>query len=322
MISRRLLRIKTLQIVYAFNRKEGDDLVSAEKELETCIGRSYDLYLYLMLLLAELRLVAREKIETALNKKMPNWEDLNPNRKFADNQIIELIDSSRVLAQAAAARKVTWQGSAEIPRVLFGKIAGWNEYNEYLVSADTTQAADKKFILNLLAGFLFSSDDFLNHLEEKSIYWNDDLEFALMMIDKTFRKIKPGSGIEFDLIPLYKNDDDERFPFHLLRQTLLKNELTRELIDRNTTNWEIERIALMDILVMQLAITEIMVFPEIPVKVTFNEYIEIAKQYCTSKSSTFINGILDKVVKEMKEKNLFEKSGRGLVGDLTENDNI
>jgi N utilization substance protein B len=120
-------------------------------------------------------------------------------------------------------------------------------------------------------------------------------------------------------MPLYKNEDDERFAGHLLNSVLLKNEVTRKIIDSNTTNWEIERIALMDILVMQLAITEIMVFPEIPVKVTLNEYIEIAKYYCTSKSSTFINGILDKVVKEMKSSGMFEKAGRGLVGE-NEND--
>ena len=318
MISRRLLRVKALQVIYAFNRKEGNDPLTADKELELSIGKAYDLYLYLLLLLVELQSVARERIDTALNKKMPAWEDLHPNRRFADNIILECLGLSKSLEREAARRAVTWHGSAEISRVLFGRMTAWPGFAEYMRSQDNSTGSARKFVTSLLNALLLESDDLLSHLEEKSIYWNDDVDYAFIMIEKTIRKIRPGEATEIELMPLYKNEDDEKFAFHLMRNTLLKSEMTRELIDRNTTNWEIERIALMDILVMQLAITEIMVFPEVPVKVTLNEYIEIAKHYCTSKSSTFINGILDKVVKEMKLRKLFEKTGRGLVGENSE----
>jgi len=135
------------------------------------------------------------------------------------------------------------------------------------------------------------------------------------MAEKTLKKFSVNPKTENKLMPLFKNNDDAEFVKTLFAKAILDYEKSSELIDRNTTNWEIERIALMDILVMKLAITEIVEFPEIPVKVTLNEYIEIAKYYCTSKSSTFVNGILDKIVKEMRDTGLFKKHGRGLIGE-------
>jgi N utilization substance protein B len=315
MISRRLLRVKALHTLYAFNRKEGDDLVAASKELIVSIGKAYDLYLYLLQLYVELSDIADVKIETGLQKNIPSWDDLNPNRRFSENRLVKVLRESRELSHILTERKISWNGYNEIPRMLYNKMASWDDYTAYIESSDDSFSSDRKFLNHLLIGLLLESDDLISHLEERSIYWNDDFELAVIMVEKTLKKIKDGDASSDLLIPLYKNEEDERFADTLLRNVILKNEDTRKLIDSNTTNWEIERIALMDILVMQLAITEIIVFPEIPVKVTLNEYIEIAKYYCTSKSSTFINGILDKVVKEMKSKGLFEKAGRGLIGD-------
>jgi len=160
-----------------------------------------------------------------------------------------------------------------------------------------------------------ASEDLNSNLEEQSIYWNDDMEYITAMVEKTLKKFKPESGENVSLLPLYKNEEDEQFVRILFSKSVIHTKKCSELIDKNTTNWEVERIALMDIMVMQLAITEILEFPEIPVKVTLNEYIEIAKYYCTSKSSTFVNGILDNIVKEMREEGLFTKFGRGLVGE-------
>lgn len=315
MISRRLLRIKALLVLYAFNRKDGDDLKEAERELNTSIEKAYDLYLYLLLLLVELAGIANERIETGLHKKMPSRDDLNPSRRFADNKIIKALTDSRVLEKLARERALSWNDNREISRVLFNKLATWEPYRMYLKGEYTGITEERKFLMNLLTDLLLVSDDLISHLEERSIYWNDDQEFAVIMAEKTLRKIKDDSTELAALLPLFKNEDDERFALYLLRKALLTNSVTRELIDKHTTNWEIERIALMDILVMQLALAEIIAFPEIPVKVTLNEYIEIAKYYSTSKSSTFINGILDKVVREMRENNMFEKSGRGLIGE-------
>jgi N utilization substance protein B len=251
---------------------------------------------------------------------MPTEDDLNPNRRFADNTIIEQLRNNKDLRSFVTSRKISWAHSLEIPRTLYNKMISWEPYIEYMQAPKGTYATDKKFIISLVTQFFVSSDDLISGLEEQSIFWNDDLEYVSAMIDKTLRKFKTEDGETNRMMPLYKNEDDERYVKTLFRKAVLGTKECSGIIDRNTTNWEIERIALMDILVMQLAITEITEFEEIPVKVTLNEYIEIAKYYCTSKSSTFVNGILDKVVREMRENGKFRKTGRGLVGETDEND--
>lgn len=191
----------------------------------------------------------------------------------------------------------------------------WDVYQEYMSSTTHNYQADKKFIIRLITELFAASDDLCSNLEEQSIFWNDDMEYIAAMVEKTLKKFKADSGQNTSLMPLYKNDEDAEFVKILFRKAIIHSVKCSALIDKNTTNWEVDRIALMDILVMQLAITEILEFPEIPVKVTLNEYIEIAKYYCTSKSSTFVNGILDNIVKEIREEGLFNKFGRGLVGE-------
>jgi len=202
---------------------------------------------------------------------------------------------------------------------MYNKMISWDKYEEYIKSEHHNYLADKKFIIKLITDLFSNSEDLLSNLEEQSIYWNDDIEYVSAMVEKTLKKFKADSKENVPLMPLFKNEEDEEFVKILFRKAILNSKKCSELIDKNTTNWEVERIALMDILVMQLAITEILEFPEIPVKVTLNEYIEIAKYYCTSKSSTFVNGILDNIVKEIREKGLFNKSGRGLVGEIISN---
>jgi N utilization substance protein B len=182
-----------------------------------------------------------------------------------------------------------------------------SEYHNY--------QSDKKIVHKIIVELLPASEDLVNCLEEQSIYWNDDLDYVIIMLEKTLKKFKPDTKEDAGLMPLFKNREDEDFVKQLFRKAVLNSASYSEFIDNNTTNWEVERIALMDILVMQLAIAEILEFPEIPVKVTLNEYIEIAKYYCTSKSSTFVNGILDNIVKEIRARKLFNKYGRGLVGE-------
>ncbi len=319
MISRRLLRIKALMILYAFNRREDDDLVKAEKELMFSIGKTYDLYHYLMLLVIEIADTAADKIGQALLKKIPSHEDLNPNRRFLDNAVISQLRNNIPFNKYISASKLSWANYQHIPRLLYNNMLTWEPYIQYMKSDENGYQTDRKFIISLITDFFANSEDLLNCLEEQSIYWNDDMEYVLLMVEKTIKKFKADSSEKVQLMPLFKNDEDEDFVKILFRKAVLNAEQNSELIDRNTTNWEVERIALMDILVMQLAVTEVIEFPEIPVKVTLNEYIEIAKYYCTSKSSTFVNGILDNIVKEIREKGLFKKSGRGLLGESGEN---
>ena len=315
MISRRLLRIKALMALYAFNRREDNNLPQAESELMFSIGKTYDLYHLLLLLVVDIADIAGEKIDQALQKRMPTPEDLNPRRRFVDNAVIAQLRINKALNSYLSSKKLSWTNNPHIPRVLYNKMIGWKVYEEYMQTETHTYQADKKFIIKMITELFALSEDLNSNLEEQSIYWNDDMEYITAMVEKTLKKFKADSGENAALMPLYKNEEDAEFVKILFRKAILHDKKTSEFIDKNTTNWEVERIALMDILVMQMAITEILEFPEIPVKVTLNEYIEIAKYYCTSKSSTFVNGILDNIVKEMRDGGIFNKYGRGLVGE-------
>ncbi len=321
MISRRLLRIKALTALYAFNRREDGNLAQAETELMFSIGKTYDLYHYFLLLVVEVADIASEKIDQALQKRIPTHEDLNPKRRFIDNQLIAQLRNNKAFNSYVSSGKLTWVNYSHVPRLLYNKMLAWKKYEDYMSNPDPGYTSDKKFIINLITEFFATSEDLEACFEEQSIYWNDDTEYVMVMIEKTLKKFKQGTGENTSLMPLFKNKEDEEFVKILFRKAVLHTTECSELIDHNTTNWEVERIALMDILVMQLAITEILEFPEIPVKVTLNEYIEISKYYCTSKSSTFVNGILDNIVKEIRSKGLFNKAGRGLVGEKLDTGN-
>ena len=307
--------------LYAFNRREDENLSHAETELMFSIAKSYDLYHYLLLLVIEVADIAGEKIDQALLKKMPSHADLNPQRKFIDNRVIAQLRKNTEFKNYVSSRKLSWINNSHIPRLLYNKMIVWEAYEKYMQVDPDNYLSDKKFIIQLITDLFLNSEDLNSNLEEQSIFWNDDMEYISSMVEKTLKKFKADSGEKTPLMPLFKNAEDEEFVKILFRKAIVHKDKCSELIDKNTTNWEVDRIALMDILVMQLAITEILEFPEIPVKVTLNEYIEIAKYYCTSKSSTFVNGILDNIVKEIRDEGLFNKFGRGLVGEsITDED--
>ena len=307
--------------LYAFNRREDGDLSHAENELMFSIEKTYDLYHYLLLLVIEVADIAAEKIDQALQKRIPTHEDLNPKKRFVDNQMIAQLRKNKTLNSYISSRKLSWVNNRHIPRLLYTKMISWEKYEEYMREEDRGYNSDKKFIIDLITEFFATSEDLEANFEEQSIYWNDDTDYVMAMIEKTLKKFKNDSGENSVMMPLFKNKEDEEFVRILFRKAILHTKENSELIDNNTTNWEVERIALMDILVMQLAITEIISFPEVHVKVTLNEYIEISKYYCTSKSSTFVNGILDNIVKEIRGKGLLNKSGRGLVGEKIDSQN-
>ncbi len=339
MISRRQLRIKALSVLYACNRKELDDLETAEQELTLSIRKSYDLYHYLLLLLIAMSDVARERAELSRNKKIPSPEDINPNTRFADNRVIaqlrnseqlhshseampalwtrkDKITSFRSLARWMGTLGLSWAGHPQVVRKVYNDMTAWDLYTEYMSAPEGSYRADQRFVKEIITSLFPASEDLSSSLEEQSVYWNDDLPFVTAMIRNSLGKLREhDDGREMAMPEIYSNSDDEQFVKVLLRKAILNSEKNSALIDAHTTNWEVERIALMDKLVMQLAITELVEFPEVPVKVTLNEYIEIAKDYCTAKSSTFVNGILDKIVKEMRVSGSLTKAGRGLIGE-------
>ena len=315
MISRRLLRIKILQVLFAHFRSENDSLNNLEKELFLSIEKSYQLYHLLLLLPEELVDFAQNKIDLGRQKLRPTPEELNPNTRFVENKLIDKLRINQSLINYSTENRLNWRHHPELIKNIFNKFIAADYYNQYMNVEKVEFTDERQLILNLLQRELGDLEDFNNFLEEQSIYWNDDLEFVLSMATKTVKKLTESSDESAELMPMFRNEDDEDFAKKLLRKVVLRHTENVKLIEEYTQNWEVDRIAGMDILIMEMAITEIMEFPSIPVKVTLNEYIEIAKFYSTDQSSTFINGILDKIILTLRKSNQFVKLGRGLVGE-------
>ena len=286
-----------------------------EKELHFNIEKAYDLYHYLLLLLIDVILYAESRIEIARNKRIPTQEDLHPNTRFIDNRLAEQLRNNEQLLRYVDQHKLNWANHPELIKEIYNRLSESEEYADYMKEEDSGYAEDKRLVTFLYTHIIFSSERLDSILEEQSIYWNDDLEFITSMIVKTLKKFKEEDGPKKPLMDLYKNKEDRDYVVKLFRQTILHRDEYVEYIKKNTRNWDLERIAFMDILIMQTAIAELVAFPSIPIKVSLNEYLEISKFYSTSKSNVFINGVLDKVVMQLKEEKKIVKTGRGLIGE-------
>ncbi|MCD4834730.1 MAG: transcription antitermination factor NusB [Bacteroidales bacterium] len=317
MVSRRLLRIKTLQICYAYLKSSEQSINQAEKELFFSIQKSYDLYHYLILLILDVVNFAESRIELAKQKKIPAQEDLNPNTKFIDNKLIKLLNDNYELKKYLNDQKLSWVNYPELIRNLYNEIRESELYENYMLSDSNGFNEDKKFISNVFSKIIINHEPLYQNLEEQSIFWNDDVEFVIGMIIKSFRSFKASSDENVKLMSLFKNEEDKDFVKRLFRKTVLNHNENEELISKFIKNWDVERVAFMDIIVMSLAIAEMTEFSEIPIKVSLDEYIEIAKFYSTQKSNVFINGILDKIVEHLKKEGIIKKAGRGLIGEST-----
>jgi N utilization substance protein B len=315
MISRRQLRIKALQSLYAYYKTGREDMSRSEKELHFNIEKAYELYYYLLLLIIDVILYAESRIEIARNKRIPTHEDLHPNTRFIENGLVDQLRNNEQLLRFVEQRKLNWSNFPELVKEIYTKVMESEEYAAYMAAEESGYAEDKKMITQIYTHMIFPSELLSSILEEQSIYWNDDLEFITSMIVKTFKKFKDGDGSGKTLMDLYKNEEDRDYVVKLFRETIIHRDEYVEYIKQNTRNWDLERIAFMDILIMQMAIAELIAFPSIPTKVTLNEYLEISKFYSTSKSNVFINGVLDKVVMQLKEEKKFQKAGRGLIGE-------
>lgn len=305
MLSRRLLRVKVMQVVYAHYQKGENTLDKAEKELFHSISKSHELYHAMLLLLIELRGYAEKRIESGKQKMRPSHDDLHPNTRFVNNQILNQLAENKVLLEYVGRTGLSWVNHPEIIKNLYGEVCASDLYKEYMALEISGYEADKKFVLKLMEKVIAPFEDLYIHLEEQSVYWNDEAEFIISMVLKTIKSFELVQGEDVELLPEFKDDDDYEFVKTLFRKSIVNHSESYELIKKFTKNWDIERVAFLDIVLMQLALAEIMEFPHIPVNVTLNEYIEIAKFYSTSKSGNFINGILDKIVEHlMDEKKL------------------
>lgn len=314
MLNRRHLRIKVLQALYAYFQSNEDNYRRTENELMQAVERIYDLYIYLLLTFSEVKDIAGNRIEENKKKIRPTADDLNPNMKFVNNAIILQLEECKELRRLSEERKVNWVGDEhqEMFRKMFLQIKDSEVYIEYMNNEQSGFEVDKAFALELFKIEIANYPLLYNFFEEKSIHWMDDIDLACSMVLKTLKSIEDGEII--DILPLYKKDDDEQeFIRELLRKTISLDKENELLIDDLTKNWELDRIAKMDIILMKMAITELQIFNNIPTKVTLNEYIEISKFYSTPKSNGFINGVLDKAIDRLQNEKKIVKIGRGLI---------
>lgn len=315
MLNRRYLRIKAMQSIYSFLQVEDGNMNQSEKDLLRSIDRTYDLYLSVLILPCEIADLDNNQLEIARNKHLPTKEDLNPNLKFVNNRLIGKIRECQQLQRELNTRKISWQTDNAIDtiRKTWDAMRNWEGYKRYMASESSSWEEDVEFVMDLFKKHVADSDLFEQYIEEISMHWPGDMNMAVApAVLKTFEMVKADG--ELKLAPLYKDpEDDRQFVIDLFRKTIIENEATSVIIGDKTKNWEVDRIAVMDVILMKMAITELKNFPSIPVKVTLNEYIEISKTYSTPKSRQFINGILDKLVADFKEQGLIRKSGRGLM---------
>ncbi|MDH4473657.1 MAG: transcription antitermination factor NusB [Fluviicola sp.] len=316
MLNRRHLRIKVLQALYAYFQSDEDNLRKTETELMKSVERIYDLYLYLLLSFGELKELAEYRMDENKKKIRPGEEDLNPNRKFADNQVIAQFLASYELRIASEERSVNWIGdeNREMFRKIFIQMRESETWFTFMGNGMEGFEEDQQFAMALFKNEIANSEILYQHFEEKNIHWIDDIDLACSMVVKTIKSTVEGGKLE--VMPLYKDKEDEQeFIQTLLRKTISMDSENHALIDDLTKNWEVDRIAKMDILLLKMAITELQVCKNIPKKVTLNEYIEISKFYSTPKSHGFINGILDKAIDRLEKDQKIQKIGRGLMND-------
>ena len=312
MISRRMLRIKAIKALYAHLKSDADSLMASEKTLVASIDKTYDLYFLMLSLIVELAHYAEQRQELARKKQLPTYEDLNPNRKFVENSVIRLIDSSDAVNDYLAAHKLSWAKYPELIKTLFAQLEQTEYYKAYMSRAERSFRDDLALVTEFYTNELESSEILEDVLDEMSILWNDDLGFALIMVTRTLSNMR-SSHTDVKVLPKFKSEEDLDFAMQLFEKASLGYADNLLYIEKFTRNWDVERIAFMDNLIMATAVAELVTFPSIPVKVTLDEYIEIAKFYSTASSSTFINGVLDKVVASLQEEGRIQKSGRGLI---------
>ncbi len=303
MINRVLLRIKIIQVVYAFYKGDMKSLPLAQKELFHSIMRSYDLYFHLLQLPVAVTQFAEQKIDARKHKLRPTEEDLNPNTRFIDNRFVKQLMNNIHLNESIQANKLNWANDADTVKMLYDLIIENDFYKEYMAKDEVSYNEDRDLWRKIFQRIILTSEEFHEAIEDQNIYWNNDLEIVISFVIKTIKRFKENSLPEQELLPMFNDEEDEEFIKRLLNETIANEKEYTELIGKHATNWDVERIAFMDTVILQIALAEIMNFPTIPVNVSMNEYIEIAKVYSSAKSANFINGVLDSIVKELKAEN-------------------
>jgi len=319
MLGRRHYRIKVLQALYAYFQGGEARIEVAEKNLLNSIDKVYELYFLQLSFLLEIIHFYRFRMEESKTKFYPTPDEVNPNYKLSENRLILQLQQNHQLIEQLAGFKISWTEEQELVRKVYQKVKASKDHAEYLSSGVNSYSEDQDFLEKMFRKSIAKSADLQFYFEERNIFWEDDFEVAAIFVLKTIKLMSESFGEKDSLIGLFTKgqeeepDDDRKFILELFRKTIMNSEKFDKLIDARTRNWELERIALTDILLIKMALTEFINFSQIPVKVTLNEYIEISKQFSSQKSKLFINGILDKLVSDLTEESKIQKTGRGLM---------
>ncbi|OAV75619.1 Transcription termination factor (N utilization substance protein B) [Bacteroidales bacterium Barb7] len=308
MVNRILIRIKVLQIVYAFYQNENSDMQKAEKELLFSLQKAYDLYLYLLILPLAVTNLYERVTDKRKRRYMPSQEDMNPDTRLVNNRFTALLSQNEALSQKVAENSLSWENDTDFIKTILDILLASDLYAEYLQNPDDSFETDREFWRAFFKQYICGNEIVETCFEDKSLYWNDDIDIVETFVLKTFKRFDASAESGGELLPMFKDEDDREFAVALFRQTLLHGQEYRKRIDKHLKNWETERVAFMDMIIMQVAVAEIMTFPSIPVNVSFNEYIDAAKYYSTPKSGTFINGVLNSIVQELKSEHLLFKN--------------
>lgn len=315
MLSRRHIRIKVFQILYAYFNSPEKNVSKSEKELVHSLNKVYDLYLYLLTSFENIRNFAEKKMDAAKLKNRPKEEDLNPNLKFINNKVFHLLSINKQLDKICSEKKINWvqDDQKDVVENIWHNLRKSDMYKDYMADRINHLKEDRDFAVSIFKEYIINNELLQDLFEDKSVYWNDDLDLVAQAVISTIKMFDEDSDEFVEILSLYKDEDDERFARKLLNVTCRHENESVKLIDKYTQNWEVDRIALTDIILMKMALAEVQEFSSIPVKVTLNEYIEISKFYSTPKSNTFINGVLDKSFDDLKTNEKVKKIGRGLI---------
>ncbi|MBP5319129.1 MAG: transcription antitermination factor NusB [Paludibacteraceae bacterium] len=312
MINRVLIRIKVIQLLYAWQLNRGEKPAMAEKELFESIEKAYELYHWLLQLSLDIKAYATKRIEIGLNKLRPTQEELHPNVRFINNLFVKQLAENEDLKAYNSDKNhpVSWEDHTDFIKDLFEGLTSTELYQDYMKETVRDYEADKMLWRKIYKKYLAGKDELLNQLEDMCLYWNDDIEIVISFVDKTIKRFSQEAGAKQPLLPLYSDpEDDQDFAKRLLGTAIKRQDEFSGWIDETAKNWEGERIATMDRIIMQAALAEMVEFPTIPISVTLNEFVEISKFYSTEKSSNFINGVLDKIASKLREEGKLIKVG-------------
>ena len=319
MLNRRILRIKAFKVLYSSILSGNVSLSQAETQLEQACEATRDLYIYMLGIVSPLTRIARERLEAAKGKFNPTEEERNPNMKFADNALARLLDEDVDFQKVFSKKKFSWAQYDLLLKKLMTSIASKEYFAEYMASPERSLAEDCKLFTKIFEEEFVGSEELEQILEDKSLYWNDDLAYALTWCCKTFKSLAKGEG--WSLLPLYQSEmfqgseveSDKYFVRKLLQASFAGYENYSAMVAEAVTGWEKERLFSTDVLLIVMGLAETVTFPTIPVKVTINEYVELSKFYGTPKSRSFVNGLLDRLVQNLVNEGKVTKEGKGLL---------